>query len=60
MDEELTRSMIVKSDAGDWTAMPRVRVLLSTLPYLPGPQLPERASPWAHLWGPRRDAKMPL
>eukprot|EP00974_Lingulodinium_polyedra_P116693 11160139-Lingulodinium_polyedra.AAC.1 len=59
MDEELTELRLIKSDAGDWTVVPRVRVLLSTLPHLPGPQLPSRASPWAHSWGPRREDKMP-
>eukprot|EP00974_Lingulodinium_polyedra_P113191 10956704-Lingulodinium_polyedra.AAC.1 len=39
--------------------MPRVRVLLSALPHLAGPRLPDRACPWAHSWGPHREAKMP-
>eukprot|EP00974_Lingulodinium_polyedra_P002046 192413-Lingulodinium_polyedra.AAC.1 len=35
MDARAAGERLLVSEAGDWTAFPRARVLLSTLPYLP-------------------------
>eukprot|EP00974_Lingulodinium_polyedra_P004408 412212-Lingulodinium_polyedra.AAC.1 len=55
MDDTIASLRTLTSDAGKWAAMPRVRVLLSTLPCVSGPLPPEREWPWSYAWGPRRD-----
>eukprot|EP00974_Lingulodinium_polyedra_P024536 2374990-Lingulodinium_polyedra.AAC.1 len=39
--------------------MPRERILLSTMPALPGPQIPARDPPWDHGWGPHGGGGLP-
>eukprot|EP00974_Lingulodinium_polyedra_P120800 11176527-Lingulodinium_polyedra.AAC.1 len=45
MDDVTTDLIILASDRSKWTAMPRLRTLLSILPCISGPLPPERAWP---------------
>eukprot|EP00974_Lingulodinium_polyedra_P098312 9528910-Lingulodinium_polyedra.AAC.1 len=58
MDEAQTLEHLLQVDAKAWTALPRERILLATLPALPGAQLPERDPPWDPGWGSRRYGSM--
>eukprot|EP00974_Lingulodinium_polyedra_P068887 6670509-Lingulodinium_polyedra.AAC.1 len=48
-----TGERLLESDAKGWTALPRARVLLSTLPYIPDGLPRLRAMPWEDNWRPR-------
>eukprot|EP00974_Lingulodinium_polyedra_P040553 3894826-Lingulodinium_polyedra.AAC.1 len=54
MDEAQTFQHLVQVDARRWTAVPCERILLATLPVLPGVQPPMRDPPWDPGWGPHR------
>eukprot|EP00974_Lingulodinium_polyedra_P111362 10771962-Lingulodinium_polyedra.AAC.1 len=45
MGEACTLEHLVESDAKALTALPRERILLSTMPAFPGTQLPKRPPP---------------
>eukprot|EP00974_Lingulodinium_polyedra_P008489 810083-Lingulodinium_polyedra.AAC.1 len=44
-------------NVGQWSALPRRRMLLSTLPAGPPPNVLERAWPWDWTWRQREQAK---
>eukprot|EP00974_Lingulodinium_polyedra_P003063 287869-Lingulodinium_polyedra.AAC.1 len=44
---------LLESDAKGWTALPRARILLSTLPYVPDGPPPLRPMPWEDNFRPR-------
>eukprot|EP00974_Lingulodinium_polyedra_P110170 10655404-Lingulodinium_polyedra.AAC.1 len=50
MDAGETRNHILESSAKEWTALPRERILLSTLPYYADYVGPIRGSPWDDKW----------
>eukprot|EP00974_Lingulodinium_polyedra_P062862 6068632-Lingulodinium_polyedra.AAC.1 len=50
MDASETRDHILESDTRAWTALPRERILISTLPYYPDCVCPVRGSPWDDKW----------
>eukprot|EP00974_Lingulodinium_polyedra_P009136 873680-Lingulodinium_polyedra.AAC.1 len=58
MDEAQTLLHLVQINAKRWTALPRERILLATLPVLPGKQPPVRDPPWDPSWGPHRYGSM--
>eukprot|EP00974_Lingulodinium_polyedra_P002082 195617-Lingulodinium_polyedra.AAC.1 len=52
MDAAGTKGHILESDTKAWTALPRDRMLLSTLPYHPDCVCQVRGSPWDDKWEP--------
>eukprot|EP00974_Lingulodinium_polyedra_P039345 3772392-Lingulodinium_polyedra.AAC.1 len=59
IDTTTANLRILPSDVGAWAAMPRKRVLFSTLPCVTGPLPPEREWPWSYARGPRASGEMP-
>eukprot|EP00974_Lingulodinium_polyedra_P122702 11183872-Lingulodinium_polyedra.AAC.1 len=45
MDSATTTARVLRSDARQWTALPRDRILLSALPHVPCSYLPGREWP---------------
>eukprot|EP00974_Lingulodinium_polyedra_P105092 10173994-Lingulodinium_polyedra.AAC.1 len=54
MSEEQTMQHLVQHDAKQWAPLPRERILLATLPVVPGASVPPRDPPWDTNWGPHR------
>eukprot|EP00974_Lingulodinium_polyedra_P037493 3596490-Lingulodinium_polyedra.AAC.1 len=54
MDDGQTAQHLVQLDAKKWAPCPRDRILLATLPAIPGAQPPPRDPPWDPNWGPHR------
>eukprot|EP00974_Lingulodinium_polyedra_P083209 8056512-Lingulodinium_polyedra.AAC.1 len=48
-----TGERLLEIDAKGWAALPRARVLLSTLPCVPEGTVPVRPTPWEGDWRPR-------
>eukprot|EP00974_Lingulodinium_polyedra_P050733 4879743-Lingulodinium_polyedra.AAC.1 len=59
MNDDVTNCRLLRSEVGKWAAVPRGRILLTTLPCIVGPHPPEREWPWSHAWGPHREQRMP-
>eukprot|EP00974_Lingulodinium_polyedra_P037290 3577839-Lingulodinium_polyedra.AAC.1 len=58
MDARMTGEHLRVSEAGDWAAIPRSRILLSTLPYQPDGGPYPREEPWDEGWLPRIDGEL--
>eukprot|EP00974_Lingulodinium_polyedra_P108494 10501401-Lingulodinium_polyedra.AAC.1 len=58
IDQPDIQAHLTIANAEQWSALPRKRMLLSTLPAGPGPGALERAWPWDWTWRPHEEAKM--
>eukprot|EP00974_Lingulodinium_polyedra_P040852 3926801-Lingulodinium_polyedra.AAC.1 len=56
MDEATTATRALMSDAAGRTALPRSRILLSSLPSAPGPAMRSRDGPWRCGWAMHRES----